>query len=82
MGFIYREIDISRFGGPATMTEKVMVCGTCLVTEDSADVRTRYSLGIYAGHYCPDCWAKSGMRKEGREGFDSMDAGESYDPDY
>lgn len=39
----------------------------------------RYSLGIYAGRYCDSCWKDSGFRKEGREGFDPLDAGESYE---
>lgn len=38
----------------------------------------RYSLGIYAGKYCDECWDKSGYRKEGIEGFDPNYAGESY----
>lgn len=39
----------------------------------------RYSLGIYAGRYCNKHWAESGYRKEGREGFSPLDAGESYE---
>lgn len=45
------------------------------------DVDTRYSLGIYAGKYCDGHWETSGYRKEGREGFDPMDAGECYEED-
>jgi ribosomal protein L37AE/L43A len=41
----------------------------------------RFSLGIYAGHWCDKHWATSGYRKEGREGFDPADAGETYEPD-
>ena len=48
-------------------------CGDTRTDED------RYSLGIYAGHYCDSCWDASGYRKEGRSGFDPLDAGESYD---
>lgn len=44
--------------------------------------RARYSLGIYAGRYCDNCWDESGYRKEGPEGYDYMDAGEYYDSDY
>jgi hypothetical protein len=43
------------------------------------DGYSRYSLGIYAGRYCDDCWDASGYRKEGAEGYDYMDAGEHYD---
>lgn len=39
----------------------------------------RYSLGIYAGRMCDECWDKSGYRKEGREGFNPLDAGEAYE---
>lgn len=41
----------------------------------------RYSLGIYAGRWCEHHWAGSGYRKEGREGFDPADAGESWEGD-
>jgi len=43
------------------------------------DVEEQFSLGITAGYWCDPCWAKSGYRKEGPEGFDPMDAGESYE---
>ena len=43
------------------------------------DVNEQYSLGIYAGRWCEACWKTSGYRKEGREGFDPMDAGEAYE---
>lgn len=36
----------------------------------------QYSLGLYAGVYCHDCWGKTSYRKEGR--FSPADAGESY----
>lgn len=45
--------------------------------EDTSE--ERYSLGIYAGIYCDECWDKSGYRKEGREGFNPLDAGEAYE---
>jgi hypothetical protein len=51
---------------------KNLLCG--------ADAEERYSLGIYAGRYCDACWRKSGYRTEGPEGFDPLDAGESYEP--
>lgn len=42
----------------------------------------RYSLDIYAGNYCDKHWEETGYRKEGREGYDYLDAGEYYDEDY
>ena len=39
----------------------------------------RFSFGVYAGHLCAVCWANSGYRTAGREGFDPMYAGEHYD---
>lgn len=36
----------------------------------------RFSMGIYAGMYCDDCWEKDG-RNHDRE-FDPLDAGEHY----
>lgn len=41
----------------------------------------QFSLGITAGYWCAGHWETSGYRKEGREGFDPMDAGETYEPD-
>jgi hypothetical protein len=41
--------------------------------------RERFSLGIYAGFMCDEHWESSGYRKEGPEGFDPLDAGESYE---
>ena len=38
----------------------------------------RYSLGIYAGHYCDRHWAESGYRDEPAGAFDPDDAGETY----
>lgn len=64
-----------------TQVSKVMICSTCERDTDHCDVEERYSLGIYAGHYCSSCWAKTGYRKDGPEGFDPLDAGESYDAD-
>lgn len=49
------------------------VCPCCMQPGED-----RYSLGIYAGHYCDAAWEKSGYRKEGPEGFDPLDAGEEY----
>lgn len=53
-----------------------MTCCHCLT---QSGVQERYSLGIYAGKYCKPCWDKSGLRKEGPEGFDPLDAGEQYE---
>ncbi len=36
----------------------------------------RYSMGIYAGMYCEDCWALDGRNHD--RNFDPMDAGEHY----
>jgi hypothetical protein len=44
-----------------------------------AEAPQRFSLGLYAGKWCDDHWVTSGYRKEGPEGFDPLDAGESYD---
>jgi hypothetical protein len=41
----------------------------------------RYSLGVYYSRLCERCWAKCGVRKEGPEGFDTLDAGESLEPE-
>lgn len=38
----------------------------------------RYSLGVYAGRFCDECWELSGYRNEGESGFDPSDAGEHY----
>lgn len=50
------------------------------VEHGGAFVQERSSLGVYAGHWCQPCWERSGYRQEGPEGFDPMDAGESYEP--
>ena len=42
-------------------------------------VEPRYSLGIFAGYWCDACWKDAPYRKEGREGFDPIDAGEQYE---
>jgi hypothetical protein len=57
------------------------VCSGCGVgTQSCHTIEERYSLGLYAGRWCDPCWANSGYRKEGPEGFDPLDAGESYEP--
>jgi hypothetical protein len=63
------------------------VCHHCLEqceaeNKPARESETRLSLGIYAGRYCDECWAASGYRKEGAEGYDYLDAGEYYDDDY
>lgn len=59
----------------------ITFCVRCKDSGKDVDGEARYSLGIYAGRYCDKCWDESGYRKEGREGFDPMDAGESYEAD-
>jgi hypothetical protein len=54
----------------------------CTKQDCTKDGYSRYSLGIYAGRMCDKHWDESGYRKEGREGFDPADAGESYEEDY
>jgi len=39
----------------------------------------RYSLGIFYSRLCDDCWRTCRVRKEGPEGFDPLDAGETYE---
>ena len=51
-------------------------CVQCGVEEGAL---IRYSLGIYWSRLCDKCWSQATCRKEGREGFDPMDAGESYE---
>lgn len=63
-------------GEKRVISYQVILCGKCRQEGDE-----RYSLGIFAGYYCDKCWDESGIRKEGPEGFDPLDAGESYDPE-
>lgn len=51
---------------------------TCTHEDCENEGFEQYSLGIYAGRYCEECWEKTGYRKEGVSGFDPMDAGEEY----
>lgn len=53
----------------------------CTACRDQTRGEIRYSLGIYAGRYCDSCWDASGYRKEGKEGYDFLDAGEYYEAD-
>jgi hypothetical protein len=40
----------------------------------------QFSLGIYAGMWCDDCFMQcSGYRQESASAFDSDDAGETYE---
>lgn len=57
------------------------ICQRCIDVE-LRPAEERYSLGIYAGRHCDACWDASGYRKEGSEGFDRADAGESYYEEY
>ena len=38
----------------------------------------QYSMGVYAGRYCDECWEHSGYVKDGAEAFDPTYAGETY----
>ena len=46
------------------------------------EANTQYSLGLYAGLYCEECWKDAPYRKDGAEGFDPTYAGERYDDEY
>jgi hypothetical protein len=50
-------------------------------TPCSGPAEVRESLGIYAGRWCTEHWRTSGYRKEGRDGFDPADCGETYEPE-
>lgn len=52
---------------------------TCRTCGSTADVEERYSLGVYAMLACTKCWEASGFRKDGPEGFDPLDAGETFE---
>lgn len=39
----------------------------------------RYSLGCYYSRLCDTCDEKAGYRKDGPEGFDPLDAGETFE---
>ena len=56
-------------------------CRACASNKDDESVpaEERYSMGIYAGMYCNQCWSIDG-RNHDRE-FDPMDAGEHYSED-
>jgi len=51
------------------------------VCDCGREASERYSLGIFAGLYCDECWRSSGYRDIGPEGFDPLDAGEEYEPE-
>ena len=57
-------------------------CRKCADEGIVESARERYSLGIYAMVACDQHWDESGYRKEGFEGFDRDDCGESYEDDY
>ncbi len=58
----------------ATFEEMGNPCSRC----DAKGAEVRYSLGIYAGRYCPRCWRDSGYRDEPASAFDPADAGETW----
>jgi hypothetical protein len=74
-GKVTDQADLDAWFGACLECSKYL-CSKC----GSVEAEQRYSLGLYAGKYCEPCWDKSGYRKEGKEGFDPMDAGESYEP--
>ncbi len=41
----------------------------------------RYSLGVYAGRWCNECWRASGYRDAPASAFSEADAGERMDPE-
>ena len=47
--------------------------------QDGAVERT--SLGAYYSRLCDPCWDVATVRKDGPEGFDPLDAGESLEPE-
>lgn len=53
--------------------------GPCNGRCGNEEAEPRYSLGIYAGRWCDPCWKTAPYRKEGPEGFDPLEAGESYE---
>lgn len=65
------------------MTEQPMPCSGYLRDGGPCTgvIQPQYSLGIYAGRWCDGHWKTSGYRKEGRQGFDPADCGETYEPD-
>lgn len=52
-------------------------CRRCADKDQWEPANERFSMGVYAGMYCDECWEADG-RNHGRA-FDPMDAGESYD---
>jgi len=69
------------FGG-RNSPPRVWVCSGCGRNEnEEPGINEEYSLGIYAGRYHEACWERAPYRKEGREGFDPSDCGESYEED-
>ena len=57
------------------MNRNYGVCRKC----SKQGAEDRFSLGIYAGHYCLKCWKNSGYRDEPASAFNPLDAGESYE---
>ena len=55
-------------------------CRRCADLHIRREAEERFSMGIYAGMYCDNCWAVDGRNHKRR--FDPMDAGESYDDKY
>ena len=51
-------------------------CRRCADKNQWEPAGERFSMGVYAGMYCDECWKNDG-RNHSRQ-FDPMDAGESY----
>jgi hypothetical protein len=69
----YRRVESWRY--------KEFKCKTCGTLEG---VEKRLSFGVYAGHYCDECWPASGYRDaaDPRAEFDPTYAGERLEEDY
>lgn len=55
-------------------------CRRCADNRRIVAADERYSMGVYAGMLCDECWKNDG-RNHDRQ-FDEMDAGERMDEDY
>lgn len=52
-------------------------CRRCADAGTYVEAAERYSMGVYAGTYCDDCWERDGRNHN--HTFDPLDAGEHYD---
>lgn len=51
-------------------------CRRCANEGMGQSASERYSMQVYAGMYCDNCWKEDGRNHDRR--FDPMDAGEHY----